>query len=142
VTAPSNAATPDTPANGPTGFARNVLPALLWTLALFFGGGGPPPPEGPGEVLGIPSDKLLHAIAFLVLTLLAARAVRYARPQRQGLAHVGLAVAVSAAIGVLLEVYQLALPDRSAELADAVADSIGAVLGGVTLVLFRSRRPA
>jgi VanZ family protein len=119
------------------GFARNVVPALLWTLALFFGGGGPPPPEGPGDLIGIPSDKLLHAVAFLILALLTARAVRYELPASARVGRIGLAVALSVAIGVLLEVYQLALPDRSAEVADAVADSIGAVLGGIVLLAVR-----
>lgn len=137
MTAPSGAAARETPASGPGGFARNVLPAVLWTVALFFGGGGPPPPEGPGELIGVPSDKLLHTVAFLVLAMLTARAVRYELPGRGPLARVGLAVSVSVAIGVLLEVYQLALPDRSAEVADAVADAIGAVLGGVVLLATR-----
>lgn len=127
----------EAPENGRGGFARNVLPALLWTVALFFGGGGPPPPEGPGELIGVPSDKLLHALAFLVLALLTARAVRYELPGRARLSRAGLAVGLSVATGVLLEVYQLALPDRSAEVADAVADTIGAVLGGVVLLLSR-----
>jgi VanZ family protein len=137
VTAPSNVTTGEAPASGPGGFVRNVLPALAWTVALFFGGGGPPPPEGPGELIGVPSDKLLHAVAFLVLALLTARAVRYELPGRGRLSRVGLAVMVSVAIGVLLEIYQLALPDRSAEVADAVADSIGAVLGGIVLLVAR-----
>jgi VanZ family protein len=136
VTTPSDAATPAAPAGGPTGFARQVLPALLWTVALFFGGGGPPP-EGPGHLLGVPTDKLLHAVAFLVLTLLTARAVRYELPRGGRTARVGLAVVASVAVGVLLEVYQLALPDRSASVADAVADAIGAVLGGAVLLAVR-----
>lgn len=119
------------------GFLWNVVPAALWTVALFFGGGGPPPPEGPGELIGIPSDKLLHAVAFLVLTVLTARAVRFELPRRARSSRVALAVTISMAVGVLLEVYQLALPDRSAEVADAVADSIGAVLGGAALLALR-----
>jgi VanZ family protein len=135
MTAPTDAGAPPVASRG--GFARNVLPALVWTLALFFGGGGPPPPEGPGELIGIPSDKLLHAIAFLVLALLTARAVRYELPGQGRGARVALAVGLAVATGVLLEVYQLALPDRSAEVADAVADAIGALLGGAVLVAFR-----
>jgi VanZ family protein len=121
------------------GFLRHVLPALVWTVALFFGGGGPTPADGPGDFIGVPSDKLLHAAAFLVLALLAARAVHYGFPNRPPLARIGLAVGLSVAIGVLLEVYQLALPDRSADVGDALADAIGALLGGAALVLFRSK---
>lgn len=138
MTAPSPITAPGASASTPRGgFIKNVVPALVWTVALFFGGGGPPPPEGPGELIGIPSDKLLHAVAFLVLAVLSARAVRYELPNRARAWLVGLAVVVSVAVGVLLEVYQLALPDRSAEVADAVADSIGAVVGGVALLALK-----
>ena len=137
LTAPRDDTLAPIPPTG--GFSRQVLPALLWTLALFFGGGGPAPAEGPGDLIGVPSDKLLHAVAFFVLTLLVARAVHYELPDRPPLARSLFAAGLSVAIGVLLEVYQLALPDRSASVADAVADAIGAVLGGVALLLFRSR---
>jgi VanZ family protein len=137
VTTPSDANETEASPSRLSGFLRNVVPALLWTLALFFGGGGPPPPEGPGELIGIPSDKALHAVAFLVLAVRTARAVRFELPARARGSRVGIAVAISVAVGVLLEVYQLALPDRSAEVADAVADAIGAVLGGVVLLVLR-----
>jgi VanZ family protein len=117
------------------GFSRHVLPALLWTLALFFGGGGPAPAEEVGDLIGVPSDKLLHAVAFLVLALLVARAVRYELPAWPAKTRIALAVGLSVATGVLLEVYQLALPDRSASLGDAIADAIGALLGGAALLL-------
>jgi VanZ family protein len=116
-------------------FPRHVLPALLWTLALFFGGGAPPPPDGPGELIGVPSDKLMHAVAFMVLTLLAARAVHYELPTQPPVPRIALAAGLSVATGVVLEVYQLALPDRSASAGDALADAIGALLGGAALLL-------
>ena len=77
------------------------------------------------------------SLFFLVLAVLTARAVRYELPERARFGRVGLAVLLSVAIGVLLEIYQLALPDRSAEVADAVADAIGAVLGGAALIALR-----
>jgi VanZ family protein len=137
VTTPRDSTITPIPLRG--SFLRHVLPALLWTLALFFGGGGPPPADGPGDLIGVPSDKLMHAVAFMVLALLAARAVHYELPTRPPVPRIALAVGLSVAIGVVLEVYQLALPDRSASAGDALADAIGALLGGVVLLLFRSR---
>jgi len=111
------------------GFARNVLPALFWTVLLFLGGGGPPPPSGSDGFVGIPLDKLLHALAFLVLQWLVLRALRYEFPSARRLPLGVFAALVAAAIGALLEIYQLALPDRSASVGDAVADALGAALG-------------
>jgi len=118
---------PEAPDRG--SFARSVLPALIWTVLLFLGGGGPPPPSGSDGLIGIPFDKLLHALAFLVLQWLVHRALRYEFPGARRLPLTVIAAFVAAAVGAMLEVYQLALPDRSASVGDAVADAIGAGLG-------------
>jgi VanZ family protein len=91
--------------------------------ALIFGFGvadlGPfPVPEG------VPLDKLEHLLAFggfagvVELSLLELSAFRRRL----------LAVATSSSCGLLLELVQLALPHRSAELLDLVADVLGALL--------------
>jgi VanZ family protein len=122
------------------GFLRNVLPALLWTLALFIGGGGPPPPQGADGLMGIPYDKLMHVVAFGFLQWLVFRALRYELPKAPRLKLALAATALAAAIGVFLEVYQMALPDRSADAGDALADAIGAVIGIVSNVRWRRGR--
>lgn len=112
------------------------VPALLFAVGIFYGGMmdvGPLP-----QTPGVPADKLLHAAAFFVfewlveLALLDMRA-RYRRP---------LAIWIAASAGFLLEGVQAALPHRSAELWDGIADAIGALLGGASLwLLGRWRRP-
>jgi VanZ family protein len=130
--APPGRALPDGAAAVRGGFARNVLPALLWALAIFIGG-GPGVPQQNIEGLAIPIDKVDHLVAFCGLQVLCFRALRYELPGRTRRALLWLAALVSVLFGILLEIYQLGLPDRSAEVADAVADAIGAVLGATLL---------
>ena len=118
------------------GFARNVLPALLWAIAIFIGG-GPGVPQPSVDGLFIPIDKLDHAIAFCGLQVLGFRALRYELPGRTRPSLLWLAALVSVLFGIALELYQLGLPDRSAEVADAVADAVGAVIGATVLGLLR-----
>jgi len=118
------------------GFVRNVLPALLWAIAIFIGG-GPGVPQPSVEGLWIPIDKLDHAVAFCGLQVLGFRALRYELPDRTRTRLVWFAALISVLFGIALELYQLGLPDRSAEVADAVADAVGAVLGAIVLSLLR-----
>lgn len=121
---------------GPTstaGFVRHVLPALLWTLAIFIGGSsGVPQPK---IDVGLPTDKVNHVVAFLGLQLLSYRALRYALPDKTRASARWLAVLVAVLVGVALELYQLGLPDRDADVADVVADSVGAIIGALSLAL-------
>jgi VanZ family protein len=121
------------------GFARNVLPALAWALAIFVGGSsGVPQPE---LDIGLPSDKVNHFAAFCGLQLLTYRALRYALPTRPRAPLRFIAVAAATLVGVLLELYQLGLPDRTADVNDAIADAIGALLGAVALTLLARTWP-
>jgi VanZ family protein len=115
------------------GFVRNVLPALLWSLAIFVGGSsGVPQPQ---INIGLPTDKVNHIAAFLGLQLLSYRALRYALPHRRRPPLRLFAALAAILVGVALELYQLGLPDRSAEVADVVADSVGAAIGALALTL-------
>ena len=113
------------------GFVTHLLPALAWSVAIFVGGSsGMPQVDGPHTV-GF--DKLEHALAFLGLQVLCFRALRFELPERKRTELAWWAALAAIAIGIALELYQLGLPDRSAEVADAVADSVGAVLGALLL---------
>jgi VanZ family protein len=105
-------------------FVRDVLPALVWTAAVFVLGGGPTP--GPSLDFSIPLDKIEHAIAFAILQVLALRALRYELPGVLPRGMPWIAAATSTVVGAALELYQLSVPNRSAELADLVWDAIGA----------------
>lgn len=102
-----------------------ALPALLYALGLFYGGVidlGPLP-----KIPHLATDKLLHAGAFAGLAALIA----FALPELPARKRQRVAAGASSAAGALLELFQSALPYRSAELLDLVADTLGAVLGAL-----------
>jgi hypothetical protein len=69
-------------------------------------------------------DKVVHLVLFLVQSLLLTRLSEAPRVR-----HLVLAGFVAAAYGALTEAVQAFHPSRTAELADLVADGIGAALG-------------
>jgi VanZ family protein len=113
-----------------------VLPALVWTLIVFIAGGVPNP--GPPVELEFPIDKIQHAVAFAILQVLALRALRFELPRALPRGMPWIAAFVSTVVGGALELYQLTVPNRAAELADLVANAIGALLA--TLVTLRLRK--
>ena len=98
--------------------AITLTVAMLWPLEA-----PPPAPEG--------SDKLVHFIAF------AALAFPLARTGRLGLAAVFIG---ACAFGGLIELIQPTF-NRSADVGDWIADTVGVVIGiGAALVYRRLRR--
>jgi VanZ family protein len=116
-----------------------VAPALVYTGLVFWGGSArvPPPPFDPR---GLPLDKLVHAGAFGVMQWLFWRAVRYEAPALERGRQALLAALLASAVGGTLELYQAALPDRSADLVDFFADVAGALVAA--WVVTKARRPA
>ncbi|HVR19450.1 MAG TPA: VanZ family protein [Polyangiaceae bacterium] len=119
-------------------FLNDVLPALVWTAICFIFGGIPNP--GPSVPLDFPVDKLEHAAAFGVLQILALRALRYELPGSLPRGMPWIAALVSTLVGGALELYQLTVPNRSAELMDLVSDAVGAVLATLLMLRLDSRR--
>ncbi|MBX3128829.1 MAG: VanZ family protein [Polyangiaceae bacterium] len=115
---------PDEPRGG---FFLNVVPAGLYVLAVFYGGGlrGSAVPASALQL----GDKALHALAFFGMQLTVYRALRYLSTTLTNERVAVLAFATASALGGLLELYQMALPHRSAEWLDWVADVAGAALG-------------
>lgn len=108
-------------------FSWRGLLVLVYTLALFYGGVidiGPLP-----KIPHVATDKLLHAVAFAGLAGLIAFALPEVRDRRRQ----GFAAGVSTAVGALLELVQSALPYRSADVLDLLADAVGAVLGALVM---------
>lgn len=105
------------------GSPLRALPALLYTAVLLYAGVidvGPLP-----NIPHVATDKLLHAVAFAGLAMLVELALlRLPARKRHALSS-----GISAGVGALLELVQSALPYRSAELLDLLADIVGAVLG-------------
>lgn len=113
-----------TPARKPPGFVLSVLPAFVWLALIFIGGGAD---FGPPEIdTGFPFDKVQHAVAFAMLGILLFRALSHVAPGSGRSRLIALSALLSIGVGVLLELYQLGLPHRSAEIADLLADALGA----------------
>jgi len=93
---------------------------VVWVLSLL------PAPDLPNA--GI-SDKLEHVIAYFVLATLGSLAFR-------GRRNAFLLFVLLCVMGVAIELLQNFSPGRSPELADAVADGIGAAAGVVTGAAF------
>jgi VanZ family protein len=117
---------------------NDVAPALVWTAIVFIFGGIPNP--GPPTPMPFPIDKIEHVVAFGVLQILALRALRYELPGVLPRAMPWLSALLSIVVGCALEVYQLTVPNRSAELMDLICDVIGACLAAVITSLLESRR--
>jgi VanZ family protein len=113
--------------------AIDVVPAVLYVAALFYGGSIPL--AAPRVDLGLPFDKVMHTVAFGGLHVMLVRAARSLLPSLT-FTRQNVAAAVSASgLGALLELYQATLPHRSAELLDWVADSLGVLLAAVLVQL-------
>lgn len=119
------------------GFFVYVMPAIVYVGAIFYGGSMATAAMPDVELIS--ADKLMHALAFGGMHLVLLRALRFELPRmalaRQNLVTLGL----TSLLGALLEFYQMALPHRSAELLDWIADTLGALLaaGGVHLATRR-----
>lgn len=110
------------------GALHHVLPALLYVVAVFYMGSIAVDP--PGELAFDWSDKVLHALAFGGMQFTLARAMRFSWPELSAERVAVRSVVTAAACGGVLELWQAALPHRSAELLDFVADAVGAGLAG------------
>ncbi|WP_433932696.1 VanZ family protein [Sorangium cellulosum] len=110
-------------------------PAALYTIALFFFGCAN---IGLPRTVELPLDKITHFAAFLGLEWL----IELALVGTAVAARRRAAVVMSAGTGGLLELTQAALPHRSAEWLDLLADSLGALAGaGLLTLLARWRSP-
>jgi VanZ family protein len=114
--------------------AWRAVPAVVYSLAVFYGGVieiGPLP-----KVPGLAVDKVGHALAFAGL----AAFVGFALPTLSARRRLVVAASASTGVGALVELVQSALPYRSAEWLDLLADALGAVLGALVLASFARLR--
>jgi len=98
-------------------------PVAAWMALIFFVSARPLP----GSVQGMP-DWTTHVAAYAVMGLLMARAVSGGRRLVTAREAV-LALTLSTAYGVSDEIHQAFVPERNADVRDAVSDLVGSVLG-------------
>lgn len=114
------------PSNRRVAFTTHVLPAVVYTSAIFYAGliRLPALPE----VGFVATDKLLHALVFGGLAWLIARAWHWAKPAIGVPRKLALGAAGSSLLGMLLELCQACVSYRSSDVWDWVADTLGALL--------------
>ena len=114
-------------------FASHIFPVWGLIFLVFVAGSLRFVPYPPVE-FAIPWDKISHFVGFALLYPFALRAQRFVHPGR-GLLKSGVgSLLYVIVVGGLLEVYQAALPHRSAEFSDWVADALGAVFGALVIL--------
>ena len=110
----------------PKPFLTHWLPVIAYCLMIFLQSARPAPENLP-EIAHL--DKLLHAGAYAVLSALFFRAFE-TLPIKE---HIGLIASLSilsaSLYGIGDELHQSFVPHRNADIADAVADMAGSVLG-------------
>lgn len=83
------------------------------------------------------SDKVLHAVAFLVGSIVWAGSLDEAPGHVRSL---GLAGAICLGMGALIELLQTQTSTRKAETGDLVADAVGIAVGAVLWMVISRRR--
>lgn len=119
---------------------RKVLlvytPLTIYWLALIIGT-SLPTVSVPSVALG---DKLVHFIAYLILSVLLNLALIYQTKSIFLKAnHTISALVISSAYGILDEFHQGFIPGRSQDIFDWVADTIGAI-AGVVIILYLKKK--
>jgi len=104
---------------------RYWLPAILYVAVIFFVSAQPRlrPPAPFAHV-----DKVYHAIEYLLLGLLLARAFRGLLPGHRPLVLALLALSIGVMIGTADELFQSTVPGRDSSALDLLADTGGLVL--------------
>lgn len=116
-------------------FVRWWLPAIAWAVIILV---GTSLPRVPGPDVDN-ADKLAHLIAYFVLGALVARAFRGGTKLDRA-QWAGLTVVAGSLYGLLDELHQIPLPERSCSAGDLVADVAGVALGVVMIMLLGLRR--
>lgn len=121
------------------GFALYVLPLLAYCCALFYVSSLPQPPM---PDLGFDwGDKLAHAGAFFLMALFAYRAAGWIFPEKGLGRTIVIGICFASLYGATDEVHQYFVPERSADILDWIADTIGAILSAPALLLLHRLKP-
>lgn len=116
------------------GFWRYQFPAIAWA-AVIFGLS-----SVPSSVITVPTplhiDKAFHVAIFFIFCLLLNRAfLNQRRAPSLSKYHLFISFLVVVAYGLTDELHQVIVPGRSPDFYDAVADSLGGLVGTLYLLL-------
>jgi VanZ family protein len=108
------------------GFASYVLPVILFSMLIYFVSSlsAPPAPTYPFEW----GDKINHAGAYGIMMILALRATRWLMPRSPLAAQIAVALLYCMLYGGSDEIHQAFVPNRSSDIFDWIADTVGALL--------------
>jgi len=90
------------------------------------------PQHGPPSARG--TDKVLHLVAYAVLTVLLFRCWWATGCRRRLVASVCYAVIIAIIYGLLLELCQLRVPGRECQLSDILANCAGVVIAALLIL--------
>ena len=106
------------------------VPVALYAGTIFYLSSQSHPEEQlPSFLLKDVSDKVLHAVAYCILSLLCYRAFRWAAGPAVARQAVVLAIVTASVYGITDEMHQLFVPFRESSWQDWLADTIGATIG-------------
>ena len=108
----------------------------LWISVIFLASIWPA--HGPPGAQGV--DKVLHFVAYAVLTALLFGCWRATRPRLRLIASACYAAAVVMIYGLFLELYQIGVPGRDFQWYDILANCAGVVIAALILLYFYSNR--
>ena len=115
------------------------LPALLWAAAIFLLSAMSAPPKlGPEFPL---KDKAIHWTLFCGLSWLVALALRRSHNLTLPTA-LWLAILIASAYGAADEFHQRFVPNRTCDVMDWVADTLGAIAATAVFYAYESHRSA
>ncbi len=110
------------------------LAAIAWMSVIFAASAWPE--HGPPSARG--TDKVLHFVAYAVLTVLLFCCWRATGRRPRLIASVCYAATAAIVYGMLLELYQLRVPSREFQWSDILANCAGVVIAALLLLYFLS----
>jgi VanZ family protein len=115
------------------------VPVVLYAGAIFyFSAQSHPEDQLPSFLFKQISDKVLHAVAYGILSFLCYRAFRWSAGQAAARQAVVLAIVTASFYGITDEVHQAFVPFRESSWLDWLADTIGAAIGAMSWRFIRS----
>ena len=112
---------------------RYWLPVVLYTGTIFFMSSQSHPEEQlPSFLFKDVSDKVLHALEYVILGGLCYRAFRWGMNEHVASHALLLAIVTASLYGMTDEAHQFFVPFRESSWQDWLADTIGAVIGAMS----------